>query len=209
MNVPMRPAFFVNTAACSGCKACQVACKDKNGLAVGVLWRRVVEVSGGRWRREGEAWVQDVFAYHVSVACNHCERPICVEACPSGAMHRREDGVVLVDGAKCLGCRYCAMACPYGAPQYDPAAGRMTKCTLCEDELALGRPPACVAACPMRVLELVTREDAAARSGGAAEVFPLPPAGLTEPSLGLRPHASAARGASEGRIANREEDALP
>ncbi|MBI2407831.1 MAG: 4Fe-4S ferredoxin, partial [Gemmatimonadetes bacterium] len=100
--------FAFDASACSGCKACQAACKDKNQLPVGVLWRRVYEVTGGGWTRAGETWTSDVFAYHLSIACNHCERPICVEVCPTGAMHRRYDGIVAIDREKCVGCQYCA-----------------------------------------------------------------------------------------------------
>lgn len=205
-----RWAFYVDSAACSGCKACQVACKDRNGLPAGVLWRRVAEVAGGGWRRAGAAWEQDVFAYHLSVACNHCERPICVEVCPSGAMAQREDGIVLVDGSKCLGCRYCEWACPYGAPQYDEGLGRMTKCTFCAQELEAGRPPACVAACPMRALDFGDREELEARHGPLRQAYPLPRPELTEPSLVITPHRGAARaGRGEAGLANGEEVKAP
>ena len=90
-----RYAFFFDAASCSGCKACQAACKDKHELPVGLLWRRVYELVGGRWDREGEAWLPDVFAFNLSLACNHCEAPICAEVCPTGAMRRRDDGIVL------------------------------------------------------------------------------------------------------------------
>ena len=81
--------FYLDAGACSGCKACQVACKDRNGLGTGVLWRRVYEVVGGGWRQEGAAWVQDVVAYNLSIGCNHCGRPICAEVCPAGAMQKQ------------------------------------------------------------------------------------------------------------------------
>ena len=93
------------------------------------LWRRVSEVAGGGWQRDGAAWRSDVFAYHLSISCNHCERPICLECCPSGAITQREDGVVLIDEEHCLGCGYCSWACPYGAPQLRSDTGAMSKCT--------------------------------------------------------------------------------
>ena len=199
-----RHAFRFDQAACSGCKACQAACKDKNALPVGVWWRRVYEVAGGSWRRDGDAWRTDAFAYNVSLACNHCAEPVCVEVCPTGAMARRPDGVVLVASERCVGCRYCAFACPYGAPQYDERTGKITKCDLCADELAAGRPPACVAACPMRALELERIEEGAPASG--AGTFPLPDPALTGPGLAVAPHRDAAR-ASEviADVVNREE----
>jgi len=201
-----RRAFLVDSAACSGCKACQAACKDRHGLAVGILWRRVYEIAGGGWAREGGAWAPDVFAYNLSIACNHCEEPICVEVCPTGAMRRREDGLVLVDADRCVGCRYCAWACPYGAPQYDEAAGVMTKCTFCDDLLEQGLPPACVAACPMRALESGELSEFQAEHGDRPDTFPLPDPSLTAPSLALIPHRDAERAGPRGAgVANREE----
>jgi len=199
-------AFFFDAASCSGCKACQAACKDKHDLPVGLLWRRVYELVGGSWDREGDAWVPDVFAFNLSLACNHCDAPICVEVCPTGAMRRRDDGIVLVDPDTCIGCRYCAWACPYGAPQFDDASGRMTKCTFCADHLDLGLPPACVAACPMRALEFGERSELEARHGPSPWFFPLPDPALTKPGLAIVPHRDTVRaGPRTAGVANREE----
>ena len=199
-------AFYFDSSSCTGCKACQAACKDRNGLPVGVLWRRVYEVTGGGWERSGEAWVSSVFAYHVSLACNHCERPICMEVCPAAAITQRADGIVLLDATRCIGCKYCSWACPYGAPQYDEQTGRMTKCTLCADDIDAGRPPACVAACPMRALDYGDRAELQARHGDTRAVYPLPEPELTEPSLVMTPHQDAARAAhGSARVGNWEE----
>jgi len=199
-------AFYFDSSSCSGCKACQAACKDKHGLPMGVLWRRVYEVTGGGWTRSGEAWLSTVFAYNVSLACNHCDRPICLEVCPAGAYTKREDGIVLLDAAKCIGCRYCAWACPYGAPQYDEQAGHMTKCSLCAENIDAGQPPSCVAACPMRVLDFGDRAELQARYGGFDTVYPLPTAELTQPSLVMTPHQDARRaGPGSARVGNWEE----
>jgi anaerobic dimethyl sulfoxide reductase subunit B (iron-sulfur subunit) len=201
----MSYAFHFDSSSCSGCKACQAACKDKNALPAGVLWRRVYEVTGGGWQRQGTAWVSSVFAYNLSIACNHCAEPICLEVCPAGAYTRRPDGIVLLDSQRCIGCRYCTWACPYGAPQYDPAAGRTGKCNFCADLLDSGKPPACVAACPLRALDFGDRVELEARYG-APTVYPLPDAGLTRPSLALTPHQSAASaGPGSARVANWEE----
>ena len=199
-----RYAFRFDQTACSGCKACQAACKDRHGLPVGVLWRRVYEVAGGSWRRDGEAWRTDAFSFNLSLACNHCAEPVCAEVCPTVAIARRADGVVLIDRDRCVGCRYCAWACPYGAPQYDERAGKMTKCDLCADDLASGQPPACVAACPMRVLDLAQMEEDEPPPG--AGTFPLPDPALTGPGLVVVPHRDADRAADRtAGVANREE----
>jgi anaerobic dimethyl sulfoxide reductase subunit B (iron-sulfur subunit) len=148
-------AFTFDAAACSGCKACQVACKDKNDLPLGVNWRRVYEVSGGSWQHIGDAWVTDVFAYNLSIACNHCVHPKCAGVCPTDAYVQRDDGIVYIDESKCIGCGYCSWACPYAVPQYNPELGHMTKCNFCMDNINAGLPPACVAACPLRVLDYI------------------------------------------------------
>lgn len=199
-------AFYFDASACSGCKACQIACKDKYDLIVGVLWRRVYEVEGGEWVKAGEVWQQDVQVYNVSLACNHCEKPICLEVCPAGAITQRNDGIVLIDPELCIGCEYCAWACPYGAPQYDHVRGVMTKCTFCYDLIDQGKAPACVSACPMRALDYGLKEELEAKYGAAAAIFPLPRAVLTEPGLVITPHRHAAPANSkEVHIANQEE----
>ncbi len=208
----MQLAFYVDTTACSGCKACQVACKDKHDLEVGRLWRRVATIEGGDWVRNGAAWTTTAFAYSVSLACMHCEQPACVDACPTRAMQKREDGSVVIAADRCIGCRYCEWVCPYGAPRYDARAGRMTKCDLCADERQAGRPPACVAACPMRALEVGELRELEARHGTSGRnMYPLPDPGITRPSIVITPRGSRdARGvrtAGRGtpRIGNREE----
>jgi len=108
----MTYAFTFDASACSGCKACQVACKDKNNLPLGVLWRRVYEVSGGSWQKQGDAWKADVFAYNLTIACNHCVHPKCAGVCPTDAYVVRDDGIVYIDESRCIGCGYCAWRVP-------------------------------------------------------------------------------------------------
>ena len=95
----MSYAFSFDAGACTGCKACQAACKDKNNLPVGVLWRRVIEVSGGSWVQNGAAWENNVFSYNLSMACNHCVHPKCAGVCPTNAYHVRADGIVILDSS--------------------------------------------------------------------------------------------------------------
>lgn len=209
----MTYAFTFDASACSGCKACQVACKDKNQLPVGVLWRRVYEISGGEWQQTGKAWTNSVFSYNLSMACNHCEHPKCAGVCPADAYLTREDGIVYIDTGKCLGCGYCAWACPYSAPQYNPVLRTMTKCNFCYDNIDAGLPPACVAACPLRVLDIVEIKDKELpitggivlwEIPGTQHPFPLPVLSRTEPHLVVKQHpAMGIR--QEKSITNREE----
>ncbi len=197
-------AFYFDSSACSGCKACQVACKDKHGLEVGRIWRRVYEVSGGGWTQVEGAWRNNAFAYHLSIACNHCEKPICAEVCPTRAISKRDDGVVLIDETRCIGCKYCSWACPYGALQFDYTAGTMSKCTFCADELDQGKAPACVAACPLRVLDYGDKAKFNPEKQ-AQSIAPLPLTKLTEPALHIHAHKDAPQAAWDTPIANREE----
>ena len=201
-----RPAFRLDTQACTGCKTCMVACKDKNDLAEGVRWRRVVEYSGGEWTALPDGtFRQDVFAYYISLSCNHCERPICVEVCPTTAMHQDPNGIVSVDQVKCVGCGYCRWACPYDAPQYQADKGRMSKCDFCRDRLEVGALPACVAACPTRALSVGELDELRQEAGPTMD--PLPEEGLTEPGAVFGAHKQGRpAGSRAGRIANPEEN---
>ena len=139
--------FIHNNMDCIGCRACEIACKDKNGLAPGPRFRRVMYVEGGSY--------PDVFAYKVNMSCNHCAEPACLPACPTGAIWKRKDnGVVDIDSTLCIGCRRCEATCPFGAPQYDVSDNTLKKCNMCIDELEAGRKPYCVSACMMRVLDI-------------------------------------------------------
>jgi anaerobic dimethyl sulfoxide reductase subunit B len=199
--------FYVDMNLCTGCKACQVACKDKWDLKKGVLWRRVAEYSGGNWIVQGETFKQNIFAYYVSVSCNHCEAPICAEVCPTkGIVKRSKDGVVLIDAERCIGCRYCQWACPYGALQYSEEAGHMTKCNFCYDNLDKGLQPACVASCPSRALKFGPMDELQRKYGSINDVEPLPEAHLTKPALVLNPHKDAQlSGTATGETSNPRE----
>ena len=211
-------AFYFDSSSCSGCKACQAACKDKNNLPPGVLWRRVYEVSGGEWTNIAEQgfspiWENTVFAFNLSMACNHCMHPKCAGVCPVDAYEVRPDGIVLINTQKCIGCGYCAWACPYDAPQMDKSAGFMTKCNLCFDYLDAGLPPACVAACPLRCLDLVEIGDTGTKKkglrlweiAGEEHPFPLPKLSRTEPHLVIQPHPGVKQVEEGSHVSNREE----
>ncbi|AKK10215.1 DMSO/selenate family reductase complex B subunit [Corynebacterium uterequi] len=198
--------FYFDQTVCNGCKACQIACKDKHDLPVGITWRRVVEYDGGSWQLSGDTFEPNVFAYYTSVACNHCENPVCVEVCPTTAMSRRPDGTVYVDQDKCVGCRYCQWACPYGAPQLNSETGHMSKCDLCYDYRSEGKEPACVSACPSRALDWGPIEELRKKHGYVDAVAPLPDPSLTQPRLVINPHRDAQGwNNATGTIANPEE----
>lgn len=199
-------AFFFDSSACSACKSCVLACRDKNNWPAGVRWRRVYELSGGEWLRVGNNWVPDLIAYNLSLGCNHCEEPVCLKGCPSGAISKRPDGIVLIDRKKCLGCRYCEWSCPYGAPQYDVAAGRMTKCDLCVDLVDQGEKPACVSACPMRALDFGPLDELMEKYGQVRTIFPLPAEAMTRPAFIIKLHPTAAKARpGDVTVSNSEE----
>ena len=96
--------FYFDSAKCTGCKTCQLACKDYKDLGSEVNFRRVYEYTGGTWQAAGDTWINSVFSYYVSISCNHCADPACVRVCPTGAMHQREaDGIVAVSEDVCIG----------------------------------------------------------------------------------------------------------
>jgi anaerobic dimethyl sulfoxide reductase subunit B (iron-sulfur subunit) len=200
--------FYFDASACSGCKACQVACQDKNDLPHNVTWRRVFHYGGGGWVPDGDVMAQnDVYAYSVSTACMHCEEPICMEVCPAAAISKRDDGVVLIDQSKCIGCRYCEWACPYGAMRFREDLGVMSKCTFCQDLLAQGQSPACVAACVMRALDFGELDDLRAKYGTVNGIEPLPEASLTKAAVVITPHKNAQMsGTGTGKILNVAEE---
>ncbi|WP_394202561.1 DMSO/selenate family reductase complex B subunit [Shewanella waksmanii] len=186
MTEPTQYGFYVDTTKCTGCKACHVSCKDRKDLPAGVNWRRVYEYGGGSWSTNADgSFEQNVYSYYMSLGCNHCNEPVCVKACPTGAMHkRREDGLVQVFAEQCIGCESCARACPYDAPQLDQQRKVMTKCDGCADRVAEGKQPICVGSCPLRALDFDTMDNLTAKYGnGDGHIAPLPSESITSPNL--------------------------
>ena len=127
----MQYGFYVESNYCVGCKACQVACKDEHDLEVGQLFRKITTKESGQIIEQNKAFFSNVTAYHLSTSCHHCDEPACVKNCPTGAMNKNpETGIVSVNQDRCIGCRYCTWACPYGAPQYNEQIGKTGKCDL-------------------------------------------------------------------------------
>ena len=185
-------AFYFDGTRCTGCKTCVYACKDKNDLDVGFAFRKVYEVTYGETKRDADGcFTTTCTSYYVSVACQHCDNPACVEVCPTGAMHKdAETGFVSVDADRCIGCGYCHMACPYNAPKVDREKGHSVKCDGCADKVAMGESPSCVMACPARALSFGTKEAMAAK-GDLAAIAPLPEPSHTMPNLYIKPSRDA------------------
>jgi len=193
-------AFHIDTSACSGCKACQAACRDKNNVGFDVKWRRVYEIEGGNWEQKDGVFTSLPFIYFISLSCNNCGNPVCVKACPTTAMHIGRNGITVIDSKLCIGCKYCEWACPYSAPQYDPTRKSMTKCDLCEDYVITGKKPACVDACPVRALDFGTYSEMSEKYGTENELHPLPDPVSYDPGMIIKPHRDAARAKNENAV---------
>lgn len=151
--------ILVDVTRCIGCNQCVDACVTANGLreAKHIPQQAPDGLSADRWL----SIVQGPEGGFVRKSCRHCLDAACVSACPVGAMTQTTEGVVFYDGEKCMGCRYCMMACPFGIPRYewDSAAPLIHKCTFCYERLTEGKLPACVEACPDQVLVFGEREE--------------------------------------------------
>jgi len=132
--------FHFTADNCIGCHACEAACSEKNDNPAHIAFRSVGYVEGGSY--------PDFKRLNISMACNHCDNPVCLKGCPTKAYTKHSEyGAVLQDPETCFGCGYCTWVCPYNAPQLDPIKGRVSKCNMCVDRLEVGLKPACVSAC--------------------------------------------------------------
>ena len=178
---PKKLGLVIDLDTCVGCHACATSCKEWNAGGIagplvderpygkdpqGVWLNRVhsyevaaegVSAAKAAPATAPDAQPQPAMTLHFPRSCLHCETPACVTVCPTGASYKRaEDGIVLVDEDKCIGCKLCSWACPYGAREYSAVDGVMKKCTLCVDRIynehldPSERVPACVQACPTR-----------------------------------------------------------
>ena len=155
-NRTRQHAFHFTADNCIGCHACEAACSEKNDLPPHLSFRSVGYVEGGTY--------PDYARINISMACNHCDDPVCLKGCPTRAYTKHpEYGAVIQDPDICFGCGYCTWVCPYNAPQLDPVAGQVEKCNMCVDRLEVGLKPACVSACVGNALDFGVVENVPAR----------------------------------------------
>ena len=168
--------FSVDLNKCFGCESCTIACKSENNTDINVNWRWVMKVEGGNYPK--------LQKYCVTLACNHCEEPACLKACPvEGAIVKREkDGIVYIDNDKCIGCKKCIWACPYGAPQYNSTTEKVEKCHMCMHRIDAGLQPACVDTCVGRALSYDDLDTLKADTDLTADIAGLPNSEMTKPS---------------------------
>jgi formate dehydrogenase iron-sulfur subunit len=184
LDAPPRMGFFTDTSVCIGCKACEVACKEWNGIPSRPLeltgrsydntnglgadaWRHVafieqrVPAAGVTGTSDPDSGLRWLMASDV---CKHCTEAACLDVCPTGALFRTEFGTVVVQEDICNGCGYCVTACPYGVLNKREEDGRIWKCTLCYDRLSVGAEPACAKACPTDSIQFGALEELRARA---------------------------------------------
>lgn len=180
-----RLGFYINIDSCIGCRTCQVACKDRNDLEIGYLFRRVDTYETGIF--------PNAKMYHYSHSCNHCASPACVANCPTAAMQKADDGTVQHDDGLCIGCETCVKSCPYGVPQLIKGEGIVRKCDACAPFREAGKNPVCVDACPMRCLEFGDLDELAEKHGSdlVQELPMLPSKDETDPSILINPKPCA------------------
>ena len=141
-----RYAIVTDLNRCVGCQACSAACKTINGVMPGDFWIKTLRI-GPTPKEGGSGDWPDVEMYFLPIQCQHCEDPECVKVCPTQASHVTEDGTVQIDKDKCIGCQFCAMACPYGVRYLNQTERVVEKCTLCEQRTSQGELPQCVSQC--------------------------------------------------------------
>lgn len=205
MTTPM--GFLIDVSRCTGCKTCVMACKDYHDLDATTAYRRVYDYEGGTWDRDSAgAYTHHAFCYSLSLGCNHCENPVCVQVCPTGAMHKEDNGFVRVNHHVCVGCGYCELACPYHAPHVGTETLQSQKCDGCLERVTRGENPICVESCPLHALEFAPLEELRAREGVVDAIAPLPDPSYTHPRLVVRaPLCEKPTDYREGFVANPKE----
>lgn len=158
----IRYGMVIDLLRCIGCNSCTFACKAEHGTPPGIQYNRVKKYEIGTYPVAKMKFLP--------MSCMHCQDPACLKVCPTGATYKRDDGLVLIDDEKCIGCRYCVVSCPYNSRQFlqridhyyssseatpyekckqpEFAKGTAVKCDFCAERLAQNRLPACVETCP-------------------------------------------------------------
>lgn len=175
--------FFIDLSRCIGCHACVIACKQWHDIPPGpTKWMRVYQ------------WEKGVFPNVkinvLPITCFHCEKPICIKACPNRALYKEgKYGAVLVETNKCRGARKCWLVCPYGAPQYDGDEPdlKMSKCNMCIDRLKEGLKPICILSCSMRALEFGPLDELKKKYDTETKLDYMPKDSITKPAVVFKP----------------------
>lgn len=158
----MRYGMVIDLKRCVGCNSCTIACRMEHGTPAGILYHKVKKYEIGKY--------PSAKLRFLPMPCMHCQKPACIKVCPTGATYQREDGLVMIDNGKCMGCRYCIIACPYDSRRFlarfdnyyggdsptpyekvkqkNFTRGTVVKCNFCIQRLEIGRLPACVERCP-------------------------------------------------------------
>ena len=190
----MRYGFVLDQRKCIGCHACTVACKTENNVPVGSFrtWVKYVEKGDYPATRR-----------HFGVMrCNHCENAPCVKICPVNALHTRPDGIVDLDGDKCIGCQSCMHACPYDAIYINPDRGVAEKCHYCAHRVERGLEPACVVVCPVQA---IVPGDLDNPNAQISQLVALLPTQVRKPEQGTRPESFLLRRGSRRDLAGRRQ----
>ena len=152
----MKRVFVFNPDKCCACSACMMGCMDQNDIDLAA--------GGSCYRRTFDQEIEEAdgsnTCVYLSAACMHCTDAPCIDACPAGCLGKDpETGFTVYDNTNCIGCKSCAMACPFGAPRYRVPDGKMVKCDGCNERVRHGLQPACVRACSFDALTCVTEEE--------------------------------------------------
>lgn len=178
-------AMLIDTTRCVGCQTCVVSCKINYQVPGEAYWSSVETIGSEVMYQPTGKYPHPVLAFRPRL-CNHCADPACVKNCPTGAMHKDENGIVSVNQDVCIGCGYCTWVCAYNAPKLDTDKNVMSKCTFCKERTEKGEKPYCVEACPAeaRIFGLISDPNSEfSRLVSAKHAQPLLPHFGTAPSV--------------------------